>query len=108
MAEINPGVGSTDQAASQVQSLATQASAALNKLAQALQAAGSPKDVVSEVDNMANATNEIASAAVGNVPPEAEAPSPEVAAEPAPNDIAGAVQAFHDEQTAGQPSLPNY
>lgn len=67
------------QASDQVHTVATAASAALNKLALTLKNAGVPDDVVKAVDAAANMTNDLASAAVGNAP---------VASEPAPDEAA--------------------
>jgi hypothetical protein len=55
-----------ESASTAVHANAVQASAALNKLAKSLKDAGVPDDVVKQVDDMANATNQLASAAVGN------------------------------------------
>jgi hypothetical protein len=91
------------QAADAVHAAAVQASATLNKLAQALQKAGAPQDVVKQVDDMANSANELASAAVGNPPesaPPAEAP-PEQPYSPTPGESPGglgsAVQDFQQQ-----------
>lgn len=91
-----------EQAAQQsetaVHAAATQASAALNKLAGELQKAGADKSTISHVDEMANTANTIASAVVGNPP----APSQ-------PADLGSAIQDFHSQSVAdagGQPPTP--
>lgn len=91
------------QAADQVHQVATQASAALNKLAQTLQKAGVPDDVVKQIDDMANSTNEIASAAVGNAPEPAAPAAPDNPPPPPRSPMEGAIQDFHGEQVAAGP-----
>lgn len=71
----------------------------LNKLSGALQKAGVDTETVKQVDDMANAVNSIASAAVDNAPPEPAAPE----APPAPlarDPLEAEVQGFHQEAIA--------
>lgn len=71
-----------DQVAGQIHAAASQASAALNKLAQLLQSGGVDQETVKRVDEMANEANSLASAAVGNVPDE-ETPETSPGTQPA-------------------------
>lgn len=81
-------------AESAVHAQAVKASTELNKLARALQQVGADKDTVHEVDDMANHTNEIASAVLGNAPPANPGSNPALS----PQDALGsAVQDFHNQ-----------
>lgn len=103
------------QVADQVHATAAQASASLNKLSLLLQKAGVDAATVKQVDDFANATNSIASAAVGNVAspdvltpgdqPDPNAPPTEQPYSPTPGESPGglgsAIQDFAASQAGG-------
>ena len=83
-----------------VHAAATQASAALNKLSHALKQSGAAEQDVKQVDDMANAANDIASAAVGNAPPSAP---PEQQYSPTPGESPGGLGSAIQDFAGSQP-----
>jgi hypothetical protein len=83
----------------QVHQLAVTASGDLNKLARALQQVGADEGTVKEVDDMANHTNEIASAVLGNAPAEPANPGSDPNLSPQ-DPLGSAIQGFHNQAVA--------
>lgn len=84
-----------------VHQAAVQASAALNKLARALQQVGADDATVKQVDDAANMSNDLASAAVGNTPQPSPAANPGSNPALSPQDALGsAIQGMHNDMVA--------
>jgi orotidine-5'-phosphate decarboxylase len=82
-----------------IHQIAVKASTELNKLARALQQAGVEQETVSQVDEMANVANELASVGVGNTPAPPANPGSDPALSPQ-DDLGSAIQSFHNESVA--------
>lgn len=85
-----------DQAQAQAESVihqqAVKCSTELNKLARALQQAGVDQETVSQVDEMANVANELASVGVGNTAAPPKNPGSDPALSPQPDALGTAIQ----------------